>query len=81
MAIHLTIAPYETLAAKDGHLALCVGNDGQFVRLAAEFEDVELAVDARFTTNAHRVQNPMSSSTSSTRGTCAPTPSTHGWPA
>ena len=30
---HPSIAPYETLAAKDGHLAICCGNDQQFGKL------------------------------------------------
>jgi formyl-CoA transferase len=54
---HPSIAPYETLRAKDGELALCVGNDGQFARLADELGTPELADDARFTTNAQRVLN------------------------
>ena len=32
---HPSIAPYETLAAKDGHLAVCCGNDAQFRRAGA----------------------------------------------
>jgi formyl-CoA transferase len=30
---HPSIAPYETLAAKDGNLAVCCGNDEQFRKL------------------------------------------------
>lgn len=54
---HPSIAPYETVQAKDGELALCVGNDGQFDRLARELGTPELAADERFTTNAQRVLN------------------------
>ncbi len=54
---HPSIAPYETLAAKDGHLAVCCGNDGQFRRLVQVLELPELADDPRFRTNADRVAN------------------------
>ncbi|MGY2874370.1 crotonobetainyl-CoA:carnitine CoA-transferase CaiB-like acyl-CoA transferase [Marmoricola sp. URHA0025 HA25] len=54
---HPSIAPYETLEAKDGQLALCVGNDAQFVRFASEIGQPELATDTRFATNAQRVHN------------------------
>ena len=52
---HPSIAPYETLAAKDGHLAVCCGNDAQFRRLALVLGDPGLADDPRFATNADRV--------------------------
>jgi formyl-CoA transferase len=52
---HPSIAPYETLAAKDGHLAVCCGNDGQFRRLVAVLGVPGLADDPRFRTNADRV--------------------------
>ncbi len=35
---HPSIAPYETLAAKDGQLAVCCGNDRQFAALARVLE-------------------------------------------
>ena len=54
---HPSIAPYEALAAKDGHLAICCGNDGQFVRLADGLGAPTLADDPRFRTNADRVAN------------------------
>jgi formyl-CoA transferase len=54
---HPSIAPYETLAAKDGHLAVCCGNDGQFRRLVAVLAVPALADDPRFRTNADRVAN------------------------
>ncbi|GAA1935738.1 CaiB/BaiF CoA transferase family protein [Nocardioides marmoribigeumensis] len=54
---HPSIAPYETLRAKDGELAVCCGNDGQFRRLAAALELPGLAEDPRFRTNADRVTN------------------------
>jgi crotonobetainyl-CoA:carnitine CoA-transferase CaiB-like acyl-CoA transferase len=54
---HPSIAPYETLRAGDGVIAICCGNDGQFRRLAAELEAPALADDVRFRTNADRVAN------------------------
>ena len=52
---HPSIAPYETLQAKDGHVAVCCGNDGQFRKLAVAIESPGLAEDPRFLTNADRV--------------------------
>ena len=54
---HPSIAPYETLAAEDGHIAICCGNDGQFAKLAAALGAPGLSQDPRFTTNAGRVTN------------------------
>jgi len=52
---HPSVAPYETLRAKDGPLALAVGNDRQFRALANALEMPELALDHRFRTNPDRV--------------------------
>lgn len=52
---HPSIAPYETLAARDGHVAVCCGNDAQFARLATVLGVPGLATDPRFATNAARV--------------------------
>jgi formyl-CoA transferase len=52
---HPSIAPYETLAAKDGQLAVCCGNDRQFRALAAALGIPDAADDPRFATNAARV--------------------------
>ena len=52
---HPSVAPYETLRAKDGHVALCCGNDGQFGRLVEAIGRPWLASDERFVTNADRV--------------------------
>ncbi|UUW91047.1 CaiB/BaiF CoA transferase family protein [Pimelobacter simplex] len=52
---HPSIAPYETLAAADGALAVCCGNDAQFARLVGVLGIPGLAEDARFRTNADRV--------------------------
>ena len=52
---HPSIAPYETLAAKDGRLVVCCGNEGQFRRLGGVLGVPSLADDPRFRTNADRV--------------------------
>lgn len=54
---HPSIAPYETLAAKDGHLAVCCGNDLQFRRLTDVLGAPALGVEQRFSKNAERVAN------------------------
>ncbi|MGW9427572.1 CaiB/BaiF CoA transferase family protein [Streptomyces decoyicus] len=55
---HPSIAPYETLACRDGQLlAVAVGNDRQFRALAQTLGVPELADDARFARNQDRVQN------------------------
>lgn len=54
---HPSIAPYETLAAKGGQVAVCCGNDAQFRRLAEVLGAPGLADEPRFATNADRVAN------------------------
>nr|WP_260639223.1 CaiB/BaiF CoA-transferase family protein [Streptomyces angustmyceticus] len=55
---HPSIAPYETLACRDGQpLAVAVGNDRQFRALAQALGAPQLADDARFARNQDRVQN------------------------
>ncbi|MFE3170018.1 CaiB/BaiF CoA transferase family protein [Amycolatopsis sp. NPDC059090] len=54
---HPSIAPYETLAAKDGFLAICCGNDEQFARLTAELGIPQAADDDRFAANRDRVEH------------------------
>ncbi|MEU5020813.1 CoA transferase [Streptomyces angustmyceticus] len=55
---HPSIAPYETLACRDGQpLAVAVGNDRQFRALAQELGAPQLADDVRFARNQDRVQN------------------------
>ena len=52
---HPNIAPYQAFEARDGYVALAVGNDGQFACL---LETLGLADDAdRFATNADRVRS------------------------
>jgi crotonobetainyl-CoA:carnitine CoA-transferase CaiB-like acyl-CoA transferase len=54
---HPSIAPYETLAARNGHLAVCCGNDQQFRRLTVVLGIPSTADDVRFRSNSARVAN------------------------
>ena len=54
---HPSIAPYETLRCSDGELAVAVGNDDQFRRLAVALELPGLADDPRYRRNSDRVAN------------------------
>ncbi len=54
---HPTIVPYTTYASSDGVVAVAVGNDQQFARLAAMLGHPEWAGDERFRTNAARVKH------------------------
>lgn len=54
---HANIAPYQVYPTADGNLALAVGNDTQFARLAAVVGRPDLAADPRFAMNRHRVQH------------------------
>lgn len=54
---HPSIAPYETLGAADGPIVIAVGTDRQFASLCAVLGRSELAADARFATNAARVEH------------------------
>jgi crotonobetainyl-CoA:carnitine CoA-transferase CaiB-like acyl-CoA transferase len=54
---HATIVPYQAFEGADGHMVIAVGNDGQFKRLCDMIGQPEWANDARFATNAARVQN------------------------
>ena len=49
---HPNIAPYQSFAARDGHLVIAVGNDAQFGRLLGV---LGLADDGGFATNPQRV--------------------------
>jgi crotonobetainyl-CoA:carnitine CoA-transferase CaiB-like acyl-CoA transferase len=53
---HLQIVPYQLFATADGWLVLAVGNDGQWQRFCHAAGRLDLATDARFTTNTQRVQ-------------------------
>jgi len=54
---HPSIAPYEVFSTADRPLVLAVGNDRQFRALANALGLPDLAEDARFASNAARVQN------------------------
>jgi len=54
---HPSIVPYETFDAADRPVAVAVGNDRIFGRLCEALGLPELAADARFATNAARVEH------------------------
>jgi crotonobetainyl-CoA:carnitine CoA-transferase CaiB-like acyl-CoA transferase len=54
---HPNIVPYQVFAASDGHIIVAVGNESQFARMCEVIGRPELASDARFATNASRVNN------------------------
>lgn len=54
---HPSVAPYETLEASGGVLAVAAGNDAQFRVLCDELGAPALAEDPRFATNRARVQH------------------------
>jgi len=54
---HPNCAPYEVFRCADGHLILAIGNDAQFARFCAVAGKPEWANDARFRTNALRIQH------------------------
>jgi len=54
---HPNIVPYRAFSCSHGEIALAVGNDLQFRRLAGILEHPEWADDERFQINANRVRN------------------------
>lgn len=54
---HPSITPFEAYATVDGHIVIAAGNDGLFARLCAVLARDDLAVDARFATNAARTEH------------------------
>ncbi|WEX90504.1 CoA transferase [Sinorhizobium garamanticum] len=54
---HPNIAPYQVFPTVDGHLIVAVGNDRQFVKFCDVLGRADLASDARYLTNAGRVQH------------------------
>jgi formyl-CoA transferase/CoA:oxalate CoA-transferase len=54
---HASIAPYDTFATADGTLVLAVGNDAQWLRCCEVLGMHTAAKDARFATNAGRVEH------------------------
>jgi len=54
---HPNITPYEVFPTRDGHVALAVGNEGQWRRFCQVAGAPHLAEDPLFRTNADRVRN------------------------
>lgn len=54
---HPNVVPYQTFPTADGHLALAIGNDGQWTRFCQAAGKPEWPKDARFSTNPQRVVN------------------------
>jgi crotonobetainyl-CoA:carnitine CoA-transferase CaiB-like acyl-CoA transferase len=54
---HPNIVPYQSVATADGFIMLAVGNDRQFASLCAAAGHSDVALDARFQSNAARVAN------------------------
>lgn len=54
---HPNIVPYQDFPTADGDMILAIGNDGQFARFCGIAGHPEWAADARFATNATRVEN------------------------
>jgi crotonobetainyl-CoA:carnitine CoA-transferase CaiB-like acyl-CoA transferase len=54
---HPNIQPQDVFPCADGFVALAVGNDGQFAKLAEILGHAEWAGDERFATNPSRVRN------------------------
>ena len=54
---HPNLTPYEVFECKDGHMVIAVGNDRQFAGLSKVLNRPELAADAKYATNAARLEN------------------------
>jgi crotonobetainyl-CoA:carnitine CoA-transferase CaiB-like acyl-CoA transferase len=54
---HPNIVPYQVFPTADGHIVLSIGNDPTFKRFCEAFGLTHLLEDARFATNAARVEN------------------------
>jgi crotonobetainyl-CoA:carnitine CoA-transferase CaiB-like acyl-CoA transferase len=54
---HPNIVPYQVFPTEDGHIVLSIGNDPTFRRFCGAFGLEHLLEDARFVTNAARVEN------------------------
>ena len=54
---HPNIVPYQDFPTADGDMILAIGNDAQFARFCGIAGHAEWAQDARFATNAARVEN------------------------
>ena len=54
---HPNICPYDKFSAGDGEIFLAVANDGQFRKLCEYIGRPDFSADARFATNASRLEN------------------------
>jgi crotonobetainyl-CoA:carnitine CoA-transferase CaiB-like acyl-CoA transferase len=54
---HPNVTPYQVFATQDGHMVLAIGNDAQFARFCEAAGHPEVALDARFKTNAARIKH------------------------
>jgi CoA:oxalate CoA-transferase len=54
---HPSIAPFEALATRDGHIVIAAGNDDLFAALCEALERAELPLDERFRSNELRCRN------------------------
>jgi crotonobetainyl-CoA:carnitine CoA-transferase CaiB-like acyl-CoA transferase len=54
---HPTITPYETYRCQDGYINLACGNDGMWRTFCRAIEQTSWSEDARFRSNADRVQH------------------------
>lgn len=54
---HASIAPYDTFDTADGVIVLAVGNDSQWQSFCAVMRAPDLGADARYRTNAGRVEH------------------------
>ena len=54
---HPSIAPFEAMETKQGHVVIAAGNDALFAKLCQALGCPELARDARFASNEARTQN------------------------
>jgi crotonobetainyl-CoA:carnitine CoA-transferase CaiB-like acyl-CoA transferase len=54
---HPNLAPYQAFAARDGWIVVGVGTDAMWQRLCAGIREPGLAADARFATNAGRLEH------------------------
>ena len=54
---HPNIVPYQVFPTADGYIVLSIGNDPTFKRFCEAFALTHLLEDARFATNAARVEN------------------------
>ncbi len=54
---HPNIVPYQVFPTQDGHVVLSIGNDPTFKRFCEAFALTHLLEDARFATNAARVEH------------------------